>query len=915
MFDHQALSSSLRTSGTSQTSLHVEPNKTLESIDSQQKANMSHSADAHSDVKVVDTCGNKGSSNDADEQDENNAPAADDSLEVQQGNQTHNSSSLLRSTKSTNAVHSQGQQSKRNFAQQQRLLRNGQTVQGGSSVLGNTPTERVRAAYAIAGSSTATGRSHVKSEYEGHGTGNCVTRANVEEDDNEVPRTSENEAKFKSVNQFATFLDQKAFAHEVHSSTREDGGTRSIHGDSSFAETSLPQESIDGENENDPSSHEALQNGCEVQKETAESSGFPTHCVDAYRHSGKTELHGISKPWFKLGSAITSQDNDYKEKKVTQQIPKSIRQDEFATENAEDGTKECSDNIAHENEDNQRTLEQSTVDEEPMTTAEVNNKDDRIGGFHVADSDYGNASPTGSPTSMERAHAHSLRTRREQNNQAADSGGSTRRWEVKNRGKSAKKRHAPAALKQADELHASGYRLRKQGRLEEAKEMYSKALELEPWHFKALFNRGFTNDKLELHEEALVDYNAALQVDPSNSFTYYNRGIANDKLGRHDAAIDDFTSAIASDSANPDFYHNRGFSYRKRGKLLDAIRDYSEAIRLAPEHCRALYNRAFVYERLGKWKESVEDYTLALEIDYANPVAYYNRALARERCGDVGGALNDHNKAIELSEADSAGQLYAARGCLKERLGNVEGALVDYSEALQREPSSANALRCSAAAARQRGEYREALDLFWRLNQVEPNDPTPLIGQGDCHRRLDELQQAIALFQRALEVDEHCTSAYLQMAWCLARIGQSLEAADAYTRALELEKSRQQSGALTSAALHALHNRAIVKQRAGYLESALEDMRRVIDGTREDHSKAVALSNRASIFERQEQPGDALQDYKSAVHLLQREGNSDELLSRLRGRIEQLDGRLKGETEQSQAALSPMSPSQQLDVK
>lgn len=48
----------------------------------------------------------------------------------------------------------------------------------------------------------------------------------------------------------------------------------------------------------------------------------------------------------------------------------------------------------------------------------------------------------------------------------------------------------------ADEHHAKGYSLRKQGDFAAAIEEYSQAIALEPQHFKALFNRGFSWDKV-----------------------------------------------------------------------------------------------------------------------------------------------------------------------------------------------------------------------------------------------------------------------------------------------------------------------------------------------------------------------------------------------------------------------------------
>jgi len=57
---------------------------------------------------------------------------------------------------------------------------------------------------------------------------------------------------------------------------------------------------------------------------------------------------------------------------------------------------------------------------------------------------------------------------------------------------------AASRSKLAEQHHARGYAARKQGRFDVAVEEYSRTLALEPRHFKALFNRGFSYDKVSL---------------------------------------------------------------------------------------------------------------------------------------------------------------------------------------------------------------------------------------------------------------------------------------------------------------------------------------------------------------------------------------------------------------------------------
>lgn len=145
----------------------------------------------------------------------------------------------------------------------------------------------------------------------------------------------------------------------------------------------------------------------------------------------------------------------------------------------------------------------------------------------------------------------------------------------------------PNSLKidpQAEKYHSIGYEFRQKGDYKTSIEYYTKALEITPNYFKALFNRGFAFDKLGECEKAVKDYTSALEIEPRNAFIYYNRGISLDKLKRFDEAIYNFTMAIQLEPNKADFYHNRGFAYRKKLDYENAINDYSKAIELSPEH-------------------------------------------------------------------------------------------------------------------------------------------------------------------------------------------------------------------------------------------------------------------------------------------------------------------------------------------
>ena len=63
-----------------------------------------------------------------------------------------------------------------------------------------------------------------------------------------------------------------------------------------------------------------------------------------------------------------------------------------------------------------------------------------------------------------------------------------------------------------------------QGCFEAAIADYTRAIELNPGHCRAYYNRAFSRDRLGRCEEAIADYSRALEIEPGNPAALHNRG-------------------------------------------------------------------------------------------------------------------------------------------------------------------------------------------------------------------------------------------------------------------------------------------------------------------------------------------------------------------------------------------------------
>jgi len=295
----------------------------------------------------------------------------------------------------------------------------------------------------------------------------------------------------------------------------------------------------------------------------------------------------------------------------------------------------------------------------------------------------------------------------------------------------------------ADWFHAQGYAARKRGDFVNAIDFYSKALELNGQHFKALFNRGFAYDKIGEYDMAIRDYSRALDIDPKNAYAYYNRGISLDRKGDFDAAIENFTQAIDLEPNKADFYHNRGFAFRKKKAFDKAITDYAKAIMIDGKHFKAFYNRAFCYDKIGNQRAAETDYLDALELQPNNINALHHLGTLREKMGGdrLQLAMDNFNQVVSLDE--SYAPSFNGRGLVWDRMNQYNEALKDFSKAIELDSANAVYWHNRACCLRNMGWYDRAIEDFNKAVELDPRNPIIYSNRGLVWRKLERYDKAV----------------------------------------------------------------------------------------------------------------------------------------------------------------------------
>jgi len=153
------------------------------------------------------------------------------------------------------------------------------------------------------------------------------------------------------------------------------------------------------------------------------------------------------------------------------------------------------------------------------------------------------------------------------------------------------------------------------GLCRKAVEAYSEALDLDPSHFKACFNRGMANARTGGYQDAAEDFGRAAGIDPEDAAPFANASAALAKLGRHDEALIYAERAVHLDNRNVPSLVNLGAILTHLGRTAEALAVLEKAVAVDPSVARAWYDRACALARLDRPDDATQSLAQACQLD------------------------------------------------------------------------------------------------------------------------------------------------------------------------------------------------------------------------------------------------------------------------------------------------------------
>ena len=231
------------------------------------------------------------------------------------------------------------------------------------------------------------------------------------------------------------------------------------------------------------------------------------------------------------------------------------------------------------------------------------------------------------------------------------------------------------------------FALHRQGRTAEAARLYEAIAAREPNNAEARLNLGVILLSAGRLNEAKALMKRALQLKPTE-FAYLENYISvlilTDELAE---ALELSRKALARQPPNVNILYLNALSLQKLDRLDEARAQFVALLRLAPNHRAGRLEYAVTLARLGEQEEPLRlvEALIAEHPDYANP--YLVRANIRAIRGELGPAVRDYERALALQP--NAYESWRGYGRALENLAHYDKALAAFDRVLALRPNDA----------------------------------------------------------------------------------------------------------------------------------------------------------------------------------------------------------------------------------
>ena len=190
------------------------------------------------------------------------------------------------------------------------------------------------------------------------------------------------------------------------------------------------------------------------------------------------------------------------------------------------------------------------------------------------------------------------------------------------------------------------------GEIDKAIDSYRTAGRLAPWSADVQNNLGHALLEKGLRAEAIRAYRRAHEIDGQAPQPLINLGNAYLQMKRFQEAISAYGKVLQMRPDSADVHHNLGFAFLESGRLDDALASFDSALRLRPQYASAYNNKGTVFLRKGRFEEAGRAFKGAIQADSDFRPAYINLSMTHLRANEIEKAVDVLRRLLKVNPDD-----------------------------------------------------------------------------------------------------------------------------------------------------------------------------------------------------------------------------------------------------------------------
>jgi len=295
---------------------------------------------------------------------------------------------------------------------------------------------------------------------------------------------------------------------------------------------------------------------------------------------------------------------------------------------------------------------------------------------------------------------------------------------------------------------------------EEAESHLRRSLEIFPLNPKAFRNLGEALKGQERYEESLEWYRVAASLEPDEPLNHLGIGTVLLAMERYPESVSSMKRAL---ELQPDFlivpkihsFMAQGF--RKMGRHGEADRRFDLAVKLGmevkPPDLGVVFSRAEDLRGRRLYEESLEWYRSVIEIEPDFALAYAGMGDSLYQLGRYAEAVSSMQRAVDLNpDLSIVPTLRYLIGRALRGMGPPDSAQDQVIRPMEGAPGDAGTFFSRAEKLRARKQYKESLEWYRSVIEIEPDFALAYAGMGDSLYQLGRYAEAVSSMKRVFEL-------------------------------------------------------------------------------------------------------------------------------------------------------------------